>query len=200
LKVSVIIPFTEREIPVLQNAIDSVKAQTYQDFEIVQIFDRQRHGIGWARNQGLHQSTGYYLLPLDADDTIEPTFLEETTAKMGEAVGIVSTAMRYVGDKNLVIRDGARTLHDQLGGNGIPCCSLIRKDAVEDAGGWFEGINGWEDWDLWLEILNQGWTHEYVDEPLFNYTFSETGMNAFADKRKKQYLEIMRQRHKGFRA
>src|SRR5437763_11165815 len=96
-KISVIVPcYNLGEF--LAEAVDSVLAQTCQDFEIVVVDDgstdgptneilatfarpktrllRAPHaGLGAARNLGIANSTGEYLCALDADDRLDPTFL-----------------------------------------------------------------------------------------------------------------------------
>lgn len=87
--VSVIIPTHDR-LPMLHDAIDSVLAQTYRDFEIIVVDDgsddgtaekiaarygsavrvvtQARRGVAAARNLGVKCSRGAYLAFLDSDD------------------------------------------------------------------------------------------------------------------------------------
>jgi glycosyltransferase involved in cell wall biosynthesis len=97
-KVSVIIP-TYNYGKYIEKAIDSVLAQTYQDFEIIVVNDgstdntreiietkyknkvryfyQENKGAPAARNKGIKESKGEYLAFLDADDYFEPSSVEK---------------------------------------------------------------------------------------------------------------------------
>jgi len=93
-KVSVIIP-VYNQYEYLAEAIESVVAQTYSDWEIVVVDDGSRpdaaeairricsegrvtlivqenQGLPWARNTGLLTAQGEYIAFLDADDIFLP--------------------------------------------------------------------------------------------------------------------------------
>ncbi len=96
-QVSVIIPTHDR-LRMLHDAIDSVLAQTYRDFEIIVVDDgsddgtaekiaarygsavrvltQARRGVAAARNLGVKCSRGAYLAFLDSDDMWRPRKLE----------------------------------------------------------------------------------------------------------------------------
>jgi glycosyltransferase involved in cell wall biosynthesis len=96
MEVSVIIP-TYNSARFLTDAIDSVLAQTFKDFEVWVIDDgstdetaslirgyrpsvhylrQENRGVAVARNRGIEQSRGKYVAFLDADDTWLPSKLE----------------------------------------------------------------------------------------------------------------------------
>ena len=95
-EVSVIIP-TYNSARYLVDAVDSVLAQTFRDFEVLVIDDgstdetesliggygapvryirQENSGVAAARNRGIAESRGRYVAFLDADDTWFPTKLE----------------------------------------------------------------------------------------------------------------------------
>lgn len=98
-KVSVIIPVYNAE-QYIKSCLDSVLAQSYANLEIIVINDgskdasenvicsianrdkRIQHifqgnkGVSYSRNRGLEMATGKYVVFVDADDVIMPTFIE----------------------------------------------------------------------------------------------------------------------------
>src|SRR5688500_4262573 len=75
--VTVVIPYASYHEQVVQHAIHSVRRQTVQA-NLVTIHDSEGLGAGWARNQGLAQVETNFVVFLDADDTINPYFVERT--------------------------------------------------------------------------------------------------------------------------
>ena len=104
-KVSIIIP-TYNRLPMLKEAVDSVLAQDFEDFELIIVDDgstdgtageitkyggrvrflqhQQNRGVSAARNHGIHHAKGKYIGFLDSDDLwvkgklkIQVNFLDE---------------------------------------------------------------------------------------------------------------------------
>jgi len=111
-KVSIIIPIFNAEM-YLFNCLESVKFQNYSNFEVILIDDgsvdsskkiidkflndnkfryyyQKNAGVSAARNYGLSLSKGEYIVFLDADDLIGPTFLEDCIRNISD-VDIVFT-------------------------------------------------------------------------------------------------------------
>lgn len=97
--ISVIVPCYNQG-QYLDEAVDSVLAQTYQNFEIIivndgstepesikilnnyhkprtQVIHTSNQGVCRARNTAIETAQGKYIFPLDADDKIAPTYLEK---------------------------------------------------------------------------------------------------------------------------
>lgn len=115
--ITVIIPLYNKE-NTIATALDSVLAQTYQDFEVVVVDDgssdggaavveqysdsrirliRQANaGVSAARNRGIEEAKGKYVAFLDADDEWMPEFLAEIVALQREFPESRAQATRYV--------------------------------------------------------------------------------------------------------
>ena len=123
MKFSVIIPLYNKANYVAK-AIESVFAQTYDDYELVimddgssddsfavaskavegrtdcQLYRQQNAGVSMARNNAVARSKGDYLCFLDADDWWAPTFLEEMSGLIDEFpdAGIYGTSYTIVNE------------------------------------------------------------------------------------------------------
>lgn len=133
-KVSVIIPvFNSSRF--LAKAIESVLAQTYQNFEIILVDDgstdnskeiilsfltkfpdkvsylyQQNKGIAGARNTGLKNSSGVYIALLDADDRWLPTRLEESVIVLQNQpdIGLVHSDIVIIDENDTIIESPTR--------------------------------------------------------------------------------------------
>jgi glycosyltransferase involved in cell wall biosynthesis len=196
MKASIIIP-VYKQAQYLVQSIESALAQTYPDKEIIVVDDDSPYntaeiarrypvklirkvngGLPNARNSGVLNSTGDVLLPLDADDWIDTTFLERTIPLMMTNVAIVAVRCQYFeGATDYWKTPGFPTLQLIREKNCIPVCSLIRREAFLETGGYpARMVGGFEDWGLWLDILSRGWKAAVLDEPLFHYRVKQESM------------------------
>lgn len=150
------------------------------------IISRENRGLSESRNEGFRMGDGEFILPLDSDDWIDPRYLELTVPKMADPqVGIVSTDMQYEGLLHTRVRPQGFTLAHEMRSNDLPICSLIRRKAFEQTPGYetlfvevagSTKVLGYEDWNMWIDILKRGWTIAVVNEPLFHYRVKPVSM------------------------
>jgi len=194
-KISVLIPCFNLGA-FLDEAVNSVLAQTYQNFEIVIVndgstdaatnallADYQRpktrvihaahRGVSAARNLAIAETTGAYLCALDADDRLEPTYFEKAASVLDTepATTFVSCWLRTFGDEDWEWKPERCDLPTVLWEDTILTASLVRRQAVEAVGGYDTEmpIQGLEDWDLWLTLAERGYKGVILREVLFNY-------------------------------
>lgn len=180
----------------LDEAVESVLAQTYQDFEIVVVDDgstdsitqalladyrrprtrviRAPHGgVSAARNLGIANTTGAYLCALDADDRLEPTYFEKAVPVLDAdaSIAFVSCWLRTFGDEEWEWKPERCDLPTLLWEDTVLTASLVRREALVAAGGYDTQmpIQGLEDWDLWLTLAERGCRGVILREVLFNY-------------------------------
>jgi glycosyltransferase involved in cell wall biosynthesis len=186
--VSIVIPLFNQEEFVAET-IESAWNQTHKEREIVivndgstdsslsiasrypvRIINQSNRGLAAARNTGIMNSKGDFILPLDSDDKIDSRYIEKTLPLMERSVGIVSSNMQCFGIDNSLISIGNISLEEEMTANKIPVCSLVRKEALLEIGGYNPRMaRGYEDWLAWIEILKRGWTHRVINESLFFY-------------------------------
>jgi len=150
------------------------------------IIDRPNAGVSEARNAGIRSIDTEFFLPLDADDFIDSTYLEATVPMMSDPqVGIVSTDMQYEGLLHHRISPKGLTLDIEKKGNELPVCSLVRRAAFDTTEGYrtiFVEIGGhgiapgYEDWDMWLSLMENGWKVAVVNAALFHYRIKGASM------------------------
>ena len=179
----------------LDEAVQSVLSQTYQDFEILIVDDgstdehtcdllasytrpktRVLHtangGLPAARNVGIRQTTGRFLCMLDADDCLEPTYMERSVQALqdDESLAFVSHWLRTFGDESWEWTPRDCELPAFLATNPINGAALFRRDAWSAAGGFDEAMReGLEDWDFWITLVEKGWRGRILPEFLFRY-------------------------------
>ena len=199
-KVSIIIPCYNQGRYV-KEAIESVYSQTYKNIEIICVNDAssddsaeiiqalseegslpsfsfinhaENKGVVATRNEAIGIATGEYILPLDADDTIEPTYIEKAVKVLDENpdIGIVYCWVNNFGKymNSNVTRWKDFDVSDELFVNSIVNTSMYRKSDFIQVGGYKEYMNkGFEDWDLWLSFIENGFKAYLIKEVLFNY-------------------------------
>ncbi|MBD2139547.1 glycosyltransferase family 2 protein [Anabaena sp. FACHB-1237] len=176
--VSVIIPcYNQGEY--LYDSVSSVLAQTYQNFEIIIINDgstcphtikilhnfhqpktvvihTHNQGLVCSRNNGIKIARGKYILPLDADDKIGNTYLQEAVELLenNHNLGIVYSQAEFFGNKTGKWELPKYQFPHILLGNVIFCSGFFRKSDWEKVGGYNPSmIYGWEDYDFWLSLI-----------------------------------------------
>lgn len=206
--VSVIVP-TFNDQDTIHRTLESLAAQTEQDFEVIVVDDgddgtaeiarnfgytvieRDSSGIASALNRGIAQADGQYIARQDADDTSEPTRLETQVEYLDEHedVGVVGTGAYLWDGAN---KRGRRHVlevvehSDLLEKNHIIHGSvLMRKDVLEKVGGYDEDLDHIEDLDLWVRMTRETNVRN-IDEPLYNFTIH--GESIYAERLQKVKL------------
>ena len=182
--VSVIIP-CYGQAAYLEEAIESVLAQTYAQVEVVVVDDgspdnaarlagrfpwvrcvRQANaGLAGARNTGIRESEGELLVFLDADDRLLPRALEVGVEELRAHPEAAFAFGRYrrVGGDGRRLEDDEQPRPDadpysvflRYNYAGIPATGIFRRSALEEAGNFDETLPGAEDYDLGLRLSRQ---------------------------------------------
>jgi len=129
-------------------------------------------GPGAPRNTGIEASRGRYLLPLDADNRLRPSYARVGIAALDAdpRVGVVYGDAMYFGAWKGRWKVGHFDLARLLKRNFIDACAVIRREVWEESGGYDTRMSTmWEDYDLWLSAAERGWAFLYVPEVLFDY-------------------------------
>lgn len=188
----------------LREAIDSVFAQTYKDYELIVIdngssddsssialeypitlirLPKNTRAAG-GRNTGIKLAKGEWIGYLDADDIWEPTYLERVMEKTGKDVGIVRTEWTMFGVTNGVFKLDPDVSPERFFENNlIPYGALFRKEAWENVGGFNEDPECLlEDWDFWLRLVFKGYKVATINEPLWRHRMHKDSIMHSDDK------------------
>jgi len=199
---SVIIPTYNRAQTVLR-CVESVYAQTFENYEIwiiddgtdntedlLRPFADRLHyrrgpasGVAAARNAGIASAQGAYVAFLDADDRWYPRKLEcvAQSIQLRPDVGLFYSKVDYVDatGKRLWVPntrdpgdDGYIAL---LEGNFIVNSSVVvKKECLQQAGGFDTVLSGCEDWDLWIRLA-RAYPIKLIPEVLTAYEYMSEG-------------------------
>lgn len=194
-RISVIIPCFNLGA-YLDEAVDSVFGQTFQDFEILivddgstdpetrrllsgyrrprtAVFRTENRGLAAARNFLIQRARGEYLCALDADDKLHPRYFERAIARFDEdpSLTFVSTWLETFGEEQWVWRHERCDLAALLAEDTVMTAALVRRQAVLAVGGYDERMpaQGDEDWDLWISLVKGGYRGVIIPETLFYY-------------------------------
>lgn len=210
----------------IEEAVSSLREQTWPQVELVIIDDgsdeetvqviRQlsfprkivlhtNHiGPAAARNRGIQAAQGIYILPLDSDDIIEKTYIEQAVAMMQSLpdAGVVYCHADLFGEKTGAWDLPEYSLKAELLDNVIFVTALFRKSDWEDVGGFCEDFRaGMEDYDFWLSLLETGKCVYQLPETLFHYRIKPASrttrfQRSYADVQD-TYVRLYR-RHRAF--
>ncbi|MDD5680055.1 MAG: glycosyltransferase [Candidatus Omnitrophica bacterium] len=183
VKISVIIP-TYNRANYICNAIDSVLAQTYKDFEIIVVDDgstdntkeilrqyddkiryfyQDNRGVSVSRNKGMREANGEYVAFLDSDDIWMPNKLERQISYMDSNpdIGLTYSFARYYSkDENyekIRPKSIAITIKDMIETDAVLPTStvMLRKKCLDCVGFFDESMFGMEDFDFWFRVAER---------------------------------------------
>ena len=219
--ISVITPVFDTPVQRLKEAIESVLAQAYENWELVLIDDgssdadllgalpllaaRDRRiilkslgkheGISAAMNQGLVLARGEWVAFLDHDDVIEP-----------DAVFQIVKLLQIHPDADLIYSD-----EDKLGEDGFEAplfkpdwspdfflsynyvghLTAVRRDIVQEAGGFRSQFDSAQDYDLFFRVIEQTRRIHHIPRVLYHWRRSESS-SAISVRQKPEQLEASR--------
>jgi len=219
--ISVITPVFDTPVQRLEEAIESVLGQAYENWELVLIDDgssdadllralpvlaaRDRRitlkslgkheGIAAALNQGLALAGGEWVAFLDHDDVIEP-----------DAVFQIVKLLQTHPDADLIYSD-----EDKLGEGGFEAplfkpdwspdfflsynyvghLTAVRRDIVQQAGGFRSQFDSAQDYDLFFRVIEQTKRIHHIPGVLYHWRRSESS-SAISVRQKPEQLEASR--------
>ena len=137
----------------------------------VEVVEQENQGVARARNVGIGLAETPYVIVLDADDRIVPGALSllreplDADPKLGFAYG----RMRFFGDWEGELRFPPYDPYALLYRHTIGLSALVRRQVLEDTGGFDPAFGQFEDWELWVNALAHGWRGRQIDAVTVDY-------------------------------
>ncbi|MFH7013755.1 glycosyltransferase family 2 protein [Flavobacterium sp. FlaQc-52] len=201
--VSIVIPcYNDKDY--IEESVNSALRQSYENTEIIIVDDgsnkatkkilssfkdrkikivtQENKGLSAARNVGILNANGDYILTLDADDFFDKSFLEKAVPVLNSnpSVGVIGCLVKCFIVKNKIIfrySPKGGDINDFLYSNNVAASSLFRKQCWLEAGGYDEKMRrGYEDWEFWISVTKRNWEVYILEEFLFNYRKKENSM------------------------
>jgi GT2 family glycosyltransferase len=219
--ISIITPVFDTSVPWLEEAVESVLAQAYENWELLLIDDdssasdllnalpalaaRDRRitlakvgkhkGISAASNQGLELARGEWVTFLDHDDLLEP-----------DALFQILRLLRSHPDADLIYSDEDKLAesgcdaplfkpdwsHDfLLSYNYVGHLTAVRREIVQKVGGFRSEFDGAQDYDLVLRVIEQSDRIHHIPRVLYHWRRSEAS-SAISVRQKPGQLDASR--------
>jgi GT2 family glycosyltransferase len=219
--ISVITPVFNTPVEHLEEAVESMSAQAYENWELVLIDDgstdtellralsplaardrrialkslEKHEGISAASNQGLTLARGEWVTFLDHDDVLEP-----------DALFQIVKLLQADPEADLIYSD-----EDKLGDDGFEAplfkpdwspdfflsynyvghLTAVRRDLVQKAGGFRSRFDSAQDYDLFFRVIEKTNRIYHIPRILYHWRRSETS-SAISVRQKPEQLEASR--------
>lgn len=162
-KISIVVVTRNKErAPHLEEALGSIGQQTFSDYELVLLEDKERLGLTYNLNLGLERARGEYIARLDDDDFwSDPEKLKKQVEFLDQHTQYVLVGTRWkiidqAGQKlekveePLTDEEIRRTMmkENPFGHSTV----LFRRQAALDVGGYDERYRFIQDYDLWMKL------------------------------------------------
>jgi len=230
-KISVIVAVYNAE-KTLKRLIDSLACQTMPDFEVLliddgstdssgdicdivsnkdsrfKVFHKQNEGIGTTRQFGIENASADYTIHADADDWVEPDYLEmlyDKAVSTGTDM-VICDFIEENGKQSLYVKQEPKKLsNDELALeflklHGGPWNKLIKRSAYINAGiRYVDGLNYGEDKVFNMQLALSGILISYVPKALYHYDTASNPDSAVHEISLKQisnrekYISILRE-------
>ena len=180
--------------PTLEEALASIRAQSHPAAELIVVDDgsddlqtrarlsrlsgdgirvvrTENRGVAAARNLGVSLTSAPYIVLLDADDALEPSYIERLAGVLDQSatVDFVTCALQAFGDADYVWTPPECSWVQTLARGGPHISTMFRRTLWRALQGFDSSLDGYEDMDFWLSALERRHVGVVLPEPLLRY-------------------------------
>lgn len=221
--VSILMP-AYNQADYVAEALDSLLAQSYDRWEVavvddgspdgvadvvrpyvekdkrIRFYHTENGGVSAARNFAASVTSGELMLPLDADDLLEPQFIEKCVSEFvgNPETRLVYTDWEWFGAEKGGFDNRYRGYTRLLVDNVINATAMYRRADFLRVGGYDTQIPyGYEDWEFWIRMLNNEARVCRIPEKLFKYRIKGVSRNSVMKQEEKRQASIdyIRRKH-----
>jgi GT2 family glycosyltransferase len=184
----------EADVVVVDDGSTEPLPELPSDVELVR---QGNQGVARARNAGLSRAATPYVLFLDADDRLVPGALTLLRAPL-EAdpnIGFAYGRMKFFGDWEGELRFPPYDPYALLYRHTIGLSALVRRELLEDTGGFDPDFHQLEDWELWVNALAHGWRGLQIDAVTVEYRRHASSKHAQDRRAYREAFRRLRTKH-----
>ncbi len=160
-------------------------------------------GLAATRNTGFKNASAAWVWVQDADNPLVPKALELAyciAEFVEEKVAVVHPLLltRPAGVSSQIFQGEGRPWQRKIfeRSNAVDAMALVRRMAWKQVGGYTHIQGGWEDYDFWCALIDNGWTGVQCPEVLGFYTHHKNSMTSLTALPNVQRLEaLLKERH-----
>lgn len=220
--VSVVIP-CYNDGQYLDDSVGSILNQSFEDYEIlivndgstdaatiqklqsfnhpkIKVLHKENGHLSWARNHGIKNAAGEFIVTLDADDMFEKKFIKKGVAVLqkDKTIGAVTCYLKSFGLKKYKWKPLGGDLKNFLYRQESCASAMFRKECWEKIGGYDEQMKaGYEDWEFWIRLTAAGWKVEVLDDYLLNYRVTNKSMLLTqSEPNREKIIDYIMEKHK----
>jgi pyruvyltransferase len=174
-----------------------LKLESLKKSDSIKIIHKENTGVSSTRNFAIKESNGDYILPLDADDMILPSYIKTAVDIISNnpQISPVYCDTHHIGEMQGIQKRPEWSKEQLMKGPFIVNSSLYSKESYNYTGGYDENLQGWEDYDLWIRMMKEGYVGKRIPKPLFVYFHHEKDGSISNEANKNQqelYHKIMK--------
>lgn len=138
--------------------VESFRSDLEPGQSLVYLYNPSSCGAPAARNQAIFSAKGDFITGLDDDDEFLPDRIEYFLQHASRDFSFLSTCVierannsRMSVHQPLQVIDSQRIRRKNFVGNQV----FVRTDRVREIGGFDETLKAWQDYDLWLRLIDR---------------------------------------------